>query len=85
MDSAVFAIFDATPAQRKASNNDQGKQMKPMLNHACEIHKDFLEVINVKKQDILDGDYYALLKAPMALLYLPMCEQLGILNDNFNL
>ena len=64
---------------------DKGKQMKPMLNHACEIHKDFLEVINVKKQDILDGDYYALLKAPMPLLYLPMCEQLGILNDNFNL
>ena len=28
MDSAVFAIFDATPAQRKASNNDQEKKRK---------------------------------------------------------
>ena len=28
MDSAVFAIFDATPAQRKASNNDQENNWK---------------------------------------------------------
>jgi len=64
---------------------DKGKQMKPMLNHACEIHKEYLEITGINKQDILDGEYYALLKAPFALLYLPMCEQLGILKDNFNL
>ena len=63
----------------------KGKQMIPMLNHACEIHKEYLELICVKKQDIIDGDYYALMKAPFALLYLPMCKQLNILKDNFNI
>lgn len=64
---------------------EKGKSMKPMLNHACEIHKEYLEIINVNKNDILDGEYYALLKAPFALLYMPMCKQLNILEDNFNL
>jgi hypothetical protein len=64
---------------------EKGKGMKPMLNHACEIHKEFLEIIDVKKEDILDGEYYALLKAPFALNYMPLCKQYGILEDNFNL
>ena len=64
---------------------EKGKAMKPMLNHACEIHKEYLEIINVNRNDILDGEYYALLKAPFALLYMPMCKQLNILEHNFNL
>ena len=64
---------------------EKGKGMIPMLNHACEIHKEFLEIIGVKKEDILDGEYYALLKAPFALNYMPLCKQYGILEDNFNL
>lgn len=64
---------------------EKGKSMIPMLNHACEIHKEYLEMVGVNRKDIIDGDYYALLKAPFALLYLPMCKQLNILEENFNL
>ena len=64
---------------------EKGRTMIPMLNHACDINKEYLELINLNKQDILDGDYYALLKAPFALLYIPMCKQLGILEKNFNI
>ena len=64
---------------------EKGKGMVPMLNHACEIHKEFLEIIGVKKEDILGGEYYALLKAPFALNYMPLCKQYGILEENFNL
>lgn len=63
---------------------EKGKAMIPMLNHACEVHKESLEMIGVKKEDIMRGDYYALLKAPFALLYIPMCKQYGILKDNFS-
>jgi hypothetical protein len=64
---------------------DKGKTMIPMLNHACEVHKEYLEIIGANKQKIIDGDYYELLKAPFALLYMPMCKQLNILKDNFNI
>jgi len=64
---------------------EKGKSMIPMLNHACEIHKEFLELINLRKQDLLDAKYDALLKAPFALLYMPMCRQLNILEQNFNI
>lgn len=64
---------------------EKGKSMIPMLNHACEIHKEYLDLINLNKQDIIDGDYYALMKTPFALLYMPMCKQLNILEQNFNI
>jgi len=64
---------------------DKGKSMIPMLNHACEIHKEYFEIIGLNKNDLLSGEYYALLKAPFALLYMPMCKQLNIMKDNFNL
>jgi hypothetical protein len=64
---------------------NKGKQMIPMLNHACEIHKEYLDIIGVKKEDIINSEYYALLKAPFALLYMPMCKQLGVFKENFNL
>jgi len=64
---------------------DKGRSMIPMLNHACEVHKEYLSIIGVKREDIIAGEYYALLKAPFALLYMPMCKQMGILKDNFNL
>ena len=64
---------------------NKGKQMIPMLNHACEIHKEYLDIILYKKEDIINSEYYALLKAPFALLYMPMCKQLGVFKENFNL
>jgi len=64
---------------------EKGKSMVPMLNHACEVHKECMEIIGLKKEDLIKGDYYALLKAPFALLYMPMCKQLNILKDNFKL
>ena len=64
---------------------EKGKGMIPMLNHACEIHKEYLEITGLNRQDIINGDYYALMKAPFALLYMPMCKQLNIMNENFNI
>jgi len=62
---------------------EKGKSMIPMLNHACEVHKEYLEICGIDKTKLIEGDYYELLKAPFALLYMPMCKQLGIMNDNF--
>ena len=61
----------------------KGKGLIPMLRHSCEVHKDNLEKIGVKVSDLIDGEYYALLKAPFALLYMPMLKYYGYYNDNF--
>jgi hypothetical protein len=54
-----------------------------MLRHSCEVYKDNLEKIGVKISDVIDGEYYALLKVPFALLYMPMLKYYGYYNDNF--
>ena len=62
---------------------EKGKTMKPMLNHALEVYKENLEKIGVTKNGILDNDYYHLLKAPIALLFMPMCKSLNCYEENF--
>jgi hypothetical protein len=64
---------------------NKGRSMIPMLNHACEVHKEYLEICSIDKNKLIEGDYYTLLRAPFALLYMPMCKQLGIMKENFNL
>ena len=61
----------------------KGRGLIPMLRHSCEVYKDNLEKIGVKISDVIDGEYYALLKAPFALLYMPMLKYYGHYNDNF--
>jgi len=63
---------------RKAQGN-----MPPLLR-AIEKNQENLEKVGVKGEDILSGDYTALLKAPLALYYRPMFAVLGSLSENFS-
>lgn len=62
---------------------NKGKAMIPMLRHACEIYKDNLEKCQIKTEDLINGEYYALLKCPIALLHMPLCKSLNIYSINF--
>jgi len=62
---------------------NRGRGMIPILRHMCEVYKDNFEKINVNTDDVIDGEYYALLKAPFAFLYMPMLKHYGYYNDNF--
>ena len=62
---------------------EKGKAMKPMLNHALEVYKENLEKIGITKNCILDNEYYSLLKAPIALLFMPMCKSINCYKENF--
>jgi hypothetical protein len=62
---------------------EKGRGMIPQLRHSCEVHKENLEKVGVKTEDIISGDYYALMKAPIALLFMPMCKSLNIYSENF--
>ena len=43
------------------------------------LREDFIKI----EDDIIEGEYYALLKAPFALLYMPMLKYYRYYNDNF--
>tara|TARA_R110002020_G_scaffold472968_1_gene701610 strand:- start:1506 stop:2270 length:765 start_codon:yes stop_codon:yes gene_type:complete len=62
---------------------EKGKGMKPQLQHSLEMYSDNLEKLNIKKQNILDNEYYSLLKITFPLLYYPMCKRMGIYEENF--
>ena len=57
--------------------------MKPQLQHSLEMYSDNLEKLNIKKSDVLEDEYYSLLKISFPLLYIPMCKRLGIYEENF--
>lgn len=61
----------------------KGKGMIPMLRHACSIYKDNLDKIGITIEQIINGDYNALLKAPIALLFMPQCKSLNMYSENF--
>ena len=63
---------------------NKGKTMKPMLNHALEVYKENLEKVGITKTGVIEDEYYSLLKAPIALLFMPMCKSLRIYEENFN-
>ena len=62
---------------------EKGRGMKPQLQHSLEMYSDNLEKLNIKKQDVLDNEYYSLLKITFPLLYYPMCKRMGIYEENF--
>lgn len=61
----------------------KGRGMKPQLQHSLEMYSDNLEKLNIKKSDVLEDEYYSLLKISFPLLYIPMCKRLGIYEENF--
>mgnify|MGYP001572725452 FL=1 len=62
---------------------EKGKNMKPQLQHALEMYSDNLEKVNIQKSDVLENEYYSLLKISFPILYIPMCKRLGIYEENF--
>ena len=64
---------------------EKGRDMVPMLRHACERYKDNLDKIGVKINDVLNNDYKSLLKLPFALLYMPQLKSYGFYNENFKI
>jgi len=55
----------------------------PILKHYCEKYKDNLDKIGINYQGVLDNHYYTMLKLPIAVYYMPLCESLNSYRDNF--
>ena len=62
---------------------NKGKGMVSQLQFYLEKYKDNMEKVGITKQQILDNDYNALLKFPIATLFMPMCKSFNIYDDNF--
>ena len=62
---------------------EKGRGMVPQLRHWCEVYKENLEKCNIKTEDIINGEYYSLMKVPIALLFMPLCKSYGIYEENF--
>ena len=58
--------------------------MIPMLRHSCEVYKDNMDKLDINIEDVINADYFALLKVPLALLFMPMCKALNMYDENFN-
>ncbi|MFM7795152.1 MAG: hypothetical protein ACKO7N_00110, partial [Candidatus Nitrosotenuis sp.] len=59
------------------------KSMIPMLRYNCEKYKENMEKIDIKTEDIINAEYYSLLKIPFALLFMPLCKSFNIYEENF--
>ena len=62
----------------------KGRGMVPMLRHSCEVYKDNMDKLGININDVINADYFALLKIPLALLFMPMCKALNMYDENFN-
>ena len=61
----------------------RGRGMIPILRHVCELHKDFMEKVGITVEEIINCDYSSLLKAPIALLFMPQLKTHGFYDENF--
>ena len=62
----------------------KGRGMIPMLRHSCDVYKENMEKLGININDVIDAEYYSLLKIPIALLFMPMCKALNMYEENFN-
>ena len=62
----------------------KGRGMVPMLRHSCEVYKDNMDKLDINIDDVINAEYYALLKIPFALTFMPMCKALNMYDENFN-
>ena len=62
----------------------KGRGMIPMLRHSCEVYKDNMDKLDINIDDVINAEYYALLKIPFALTFMPMCKALNMYDENFN-
>ena len=63
---------------------ERGRGMIPILRHLCEHHKEYLEKVGITVEKIIECDYNSLLKAPIALLFMPQMKRYGFYDENFN-
>lgn len=63
----------------------KGRMDLALTRASCEKYKEYLELVGLKIERVLEGDYRALLKIPIALYYMPMFKTLGVLEENFHL
>jgi hypothetical protein len=63
----------------------KGRGMVPMLRHSCDVYKENMEKLDIDINDVIDAEYYSLLKIPIALLFMPMCKSLNMYEENFNI
>lgn len=61
----------------------KGKGMEAQLQFTLEQNKKYLDRCNIKKEDVISNNYTALLKLPIAVYFMPLCETFGIYKDNF--
>lgn len=61
----------------------KGKGETAILERVLDNHKDELEQCQIRKSTVLEGEYSALLKLPIALYYIPMLSSLGAFSQNF--
>ena len=64
---------------------DKGRTDKTKVQLAVEYHKSFVEKTGLDLKKLQAGEYDQLMKATMALYYMPMFKSLGIYDDNFGL
>lgn len=62
---------------------NKGKGDRAILERTLDTHKDELEKCQVQRSAVLEGEYAALLKLPIALYYIPMLASLGAASQNF--
>lgn len=67
----------------KIDFNKEGKLIEPVLKHYCDKYKDNMEKIGINWHGVEVNHYYTLLKLPIALYYMPICEHLKSYSDNF--
>ena len=63
----------------------KGRGMTPMLRHSCDVYKENMEKLDIDINKVIDAEYFALLKVPIALLFMPMCKALNMYEENFNI
>lgn len=61
----------------------KGKGLKAQLQYILGLYKDNLEKCGIKKEDVLNDEYDALLRLPIAVYFMPLCKQFNIYNENF--
>ncbi len=63
---------------------DKGRHDVAGREHAIRKYSGFLQKCGVEEESLRQGEYAALLKAPIALYYQPMLSALGFSSDNFS-
>jgi len=68
--------------EKTSQELDRNKDLITSKKRLAE-NKENLEKCDIKTEDIINGEYYSLMKVPIALLFMPLCKSYGIYEENF--